>query len=187
MSTCAVPLSMARLIDYWFAEAVPEDSLIEEHLMACAACSARLHQLAALSAGIKQIVTTGDFGAVVTAPFVTRLKQAGLRVREYRVPTGGSVLCTIAPQDDLVIGRLSASLTGIDRLDVISHDPVHGAPVRLEDVPFDAEAGEVLFTPGTTYLRALDTATQRVELVAVAAAGEQVVGEYTFNHHRYAP
>jgi hypothetical protein len=178
---------MERLIEYWFGEAAhEEDSRIEEHLMACGACSARLHQLAALSAGIKQVVTTGDFGAVVTGPFVTRLKQAGLNVREYRVPPGGSVLCTIAPEDDLVIGRLSAALGGITRLDVISYDPAHGR-LRLEDVPFDAAAGEVLFTPGAAYLRTLDTVTQRVELVAVAAADERVIGDYTFNHHRYAP
>jgi hypothetical protein len=178
---------MERLIAYWFGESAPEDPLIEEHLMACGPCSARLHQLTALSAGIKQIVTTGDFGAVVTGPFVARLKQAGLRVREYRVPPGGSVLCTIAPRDDLVIGRLSASLGGVNRLDVIAYHPVHGGPMRLEDVPFDVEAGEVLFTPGTTYLRTLDTATQRMELVAVSASDERVIGEYTFNHHRYVP
>ncbi len=186
MKRCATPLPMERLIEYWFDEAArDQDSLIEGHLFACAACSARLQQLAAISAGTKQVVAAGDFGAVVTGPFVTRLKQAGLRVREYRVPPGGSVLCTIAPQDDLVVGRMRASLAGIGRLDVLVHDPAHGGAARLEDVPFNVEAGEVIFAPGAPYLRTLGTLTQRLELVAVAEADERVIGAYTFNHHRY--
>jgi hypothetical protein len=178
---------MERLIEYWFGEAAPDQgSSIEEHLFVCGACSARLQQLAAISAGTKEVVAAGDFGAVVTGPFVNRLKEAGLHVREYHVPPGGSVLCTIAPQDDLVVGRMRALLGGIERLDVVVHDPARKSPARLEDVPFNAEAGEVIFAPGATYLRTLGTLTQRLALVAVAAANERVIGEYTFNHHRYA-
>jgi hypothetical protein len=187
MNPCAAPLPMERLIEYWFAEGTQaQDSLIEEHLFICAACSTRLQQLAAISAGIKQVVAAGDFGAIVTGAFVARLKQAGLRVREYHVPPGGSVLCTIAPQDDLVVGRMRASLGGIGRLDMVIHDPAHGALARLADVAFNAEAGEVIFAPGAAYLRTLDTLTQCLELVAVAEADERVIGKYTFNHHRYA-
>ena len=186
MNRCTAPLPVERLIEYWFDEAArDQDSPIEEHLFVCAACSARLQQLAAISAGTKEVVAAGDFGAVVTGPFVARLKQAGLRVREYRVPPGGSVLCTIAPSDDLVVGRMHASLGGIERLDLVVHDPARGNPARLEDVPFNAGAGEVVFAPGATYLRSLGTVTQRLNLVAVAAAAERVIGEYTFNHHRY--
>jgi hypothetical protein len=187
MNRCATPLPMERLIEYWFDEAAArgDDALIEEHLFVCAACSARFEQLAAISAGTKEVVAAGDFGAIVTGPFVTRLIQAGLHVREYRVPPGGSVLCTIAPQDDLVVGRMRAVLGGIERLDVLVHDSAQGGPARLEDVPFDAQAGEVIFAPGAAHLRALDSLTQRLELVAVAKDGERVIGEYTFNHHRY--
>jgi hypothetical protein len=186
MNPCATPLPMERLIEYWFDEIAPDqDSLLEEHLFMCAACSARLQQLADISAGVKQVVAAGDFGAILTGPFVTRLQRAGLRVREYRVPPGGSVLCTIAPQDDLVVGRLGAPLGGVGRLDVVIHDPARGALARLEDVPFNAEAGEVIFAPGAAYLRTLDTVTQCLELVSVTEADERVVGRYTFNHHRY--
>ena len=150
-----------------------------------ASCSARLQELALLSTGIKKVVASGAFGAVLTGVFVTRLRQAGLRVREYRVPPGGSVACTIAPDDDLVVGRLGAALGGVGRLDMLVHDDARGDSARLEDVPFDAAVGEVLFTPGVAYLRTLDTHTQRVELVAVAAGGDRVIGDYTFNHHRY--
>ena len=33
---------------------------------------------------------------VVSEPFVEAMKQAGLRLREYRLEPGGSVNCTIA-------------------------------------------------------------------------------------------
>jgi hypothetical protein len=61
----------------------------------------------------------------------------------------------------------------------------HGGPARLENVPFNAEAGEVIFAPGAAYLRTLDTLTQCLELVAVVEADQRVIGKYTFNHHRY--
>jgi hypothetical protein len=183
MTGCASPLPAEQLIEYWFNESAPTDALVEEHLMGCASCSARLQQLAALSAGTKALVASGDFGAVLTGSFVTRLQEAGLQVREYRVPPGGSVACTIAPQDDVVVSRLSAPLHGVERLDLVIHLP--GGQARLKDVPFNSESGEVIFAPGAAYLRSLDVMSQRMELVAVAGTHERVVGEYTFNHHRY--
>ncbi|MGN6452615.1 MAG: hypothetical protein ACTHL7_06005 [Steroidobacteraceae bacterium] len=187
MSRCTTPLPMERLIEYWFDDAQQDqDSSTEEHLFVCATCSERLLQLAAISAATKEVVAAGDFGAIITGPFVARLKEAGLRVREYRVPPGGSVLCTIAPHDDLVVGRMRASLHGIERLDVVVHVPARGSPARLENVPFNTEADEVIFAPGAAYLRTLGTLTQRQDLVAVAGADEKVIGHYTFNHHPYA-
>jgi hypothetical protein len=177
---------MEQLIEYWFDESSPEKAAgIEQHLIACGGCSGRLQQLAALSAGTRQVVTSGDFGAVLSGTFVARLKETGLRVREYRVPPGGSVACTIAPQDDVVVSRLSASLGGVERLDLLLQGPEVRGAARLKDVPFNPQAGEVIFAPGAAYLRTLDTVTQRLQLIAVSATGERLVGEYTFNHHRY--
>jgi hypothetical protein len=186
VNSCVTPLPFEQLVDYWFAEgSTAQQAQLEEHVMACASCSARLQKVALLSAGMKALVASGDFGAVLTGAFVTRLRQAGLRVREYRVPPGGNVACTIAPDDDVVVGRLRAPLGGIQRLDLLVHDAARPGPSRLEDVPFDAATGEVLFTPGAAYLRTLDTHTQRIELVSVADGGDRHIGNYTFNHHRY--
>ena len=185
MNACPRPLPLGVLVDYWFDELPPDqESLIEQHLLACGSCSERLQQLAALSAGTRQVVTSGECGAVLTGTFVARLKAAGLRVREYPVSSGGSVACTIAPEDDLVVSRLRASLGGIERLDLVLQGPApHGA--RLQDVPFNSQAGEVIFAPSAAYLRTLDTLTQRLQLIAVAESGERLVGEYTFNHRRF--
>jgi hypothetical protein len=53
---------------------------------------------------------------------------------------------------------------------------------RVEDVPFDEQSGEVLFTPSTPQLRKMPAHTWHVQLVAVSEAGERALGEYTFEH-----
>lgn len=185
-SDCTAPLAMSELSNYWFGEGGHDrDAQIEEHLLNCSTCSARLAQILALSDGIKQIVLAGDLGAVVTGPFLERLKRGGLRVREYHVQSGGSVLCTIAPDDDLVVGRLRAPLAGVGRLDLLLRDPSQADVARMRDVPFNPQADEVIFAPRAAYLRQLDTLTQRLELVAVEGSADRTIGEYTFNHSRY--
>ncbi|MEO8717285.1 MAG: nucleotidyltransferase domain-containing protein [Burkholderiales bacterium] len=44
---------------------------------------------------------------------------------------------------------------------------------RIEDVPFDAQTGEVLLTPSTARLRRMPAHLYRVQLLAVDAAGER--------------
>ena len=50
------------------------------------------------------------------------------------------------------------------------------------DVPFDPEAGEVLFMPTAATLRQMPSHTLRVRLVAVDETGERSLGDYTFRH-----
>ena len=57
-----------------------------------------------------------------------------------------------------------------------------GAHEVLDDVPFDAEAGEVLIAPDIEQLRALPASTAKMQLVAVEENGRRVIGEYTFVH-----
>jgi hypothetical protein len=43
---CARPLELATLVDYWFEDAEPaEQEHVEQHLMECEECSARLRGL----------------------------------------------------------------------------------------------------------------------------------------------
>jgi hypothetical protein len=54
---------------------------------------------------------------------------------------------------------------------------------RLEDVPFDPAAGEVLTLPlAPAELRKMPAHTARTRLVAVEETGERELGEYTFAH-----
>ena len=91
--------------------------------------------------------------AGISVPFLEALKRQGLRIREYRVPAGGR-----------------AEVGG------------EASEQRVEDVPFDPAAGEVLFLPSAAALRKRPVHTVRVRLVAVDEAGERALGEYTFAH-----
>jgi hypothetical protein len=118
-------------------------------------------------------------------PFLEALKRQGWRIREYRVAPGGRVDCTLRANEDAVVSRMQASLAGVKRVDALRRMEVGGEVVyegRLEDVPFDPDAGEVLHLPPAAWVKALPANTLRVRLVAVDEAGERALGEYTFAH-----
>lgn len=183
---CKEPINFEYLVAYWLAELpAREEERIEEHLFACAHCARRLEWLAALSAGVRASVRAGALGLVVLAPFVEAMKRAGMRLREYRLGPGESVNCTIRADDDVVISYIRAPLTDVRRLDLLQRIEVGGVEqpeVRLEDVPFDARSGEVLFIPPPAALRKMPAHRMRMRLVAVGEAGETPLGEYTFAH-----
>lgn len=185
--SCRVTCPAETLTAYWFGELDgPAESQFEEHLFDCVACIERLHGLAQLGEGVRRITRDGNVQAILTAPFVKRLQELGVRVREYRVRPGGSVSCTVTPQDDLVVAHLHAPLQDVQRLDVVLHEVPEDMPVRIEDVAFDPSADAVVMLPNVTQLRQVISATLHVKLLAVDSARERVIGEYTFNHSRHA-
>jgi hypothetical protein len=102
-------------------------------------------------------------------------------VREYRVARNGSVNCSVAPEDELLVSRLEAPLAGVRRVDVISY--LNDAQTDVfRDVPFDARSGEVVVAPQLAQLRAMPSHRRRLRLLAVDDSGERVLGDYTFNH-----
>lgn len=180
---CASPIAFATLAEYWLGELdAAREAALEEHLLGCGRCSAALQELADLGGGIRALVRAGAVRAVVPGSFLERLAADGLRVREYRVPRNGGVNCTVAPQDDLVVARLEAPLSGLGQLDMVLIGFGPEGRERVSDVSFDTATGEVIFAPGTRALRASPAFTGRIQLVAVAGGGERVIGEYTFNH-----
>lgn len=183
MKPCANPISLEYLIAYWLGE-LQDDARIEEHLMGCAHCAKRLEGLAAYAQGIRAAVKSGALELALTPRFLEHLKKAGLRIREYPAQPGERIDCTIRAEDDAVVSRLKAPLAGVTRLDALETVELGGniERRRLNDVPFDAEAGEVLFAPSATALRKLPAHTWRLQLVAITDKGERQLGEYTFAH-----
>jgi hypothetical protein len=173
-------LDFPLLLDYWLGEA--EDEATEEHLLGCGECSGRLEWLAALGEGVRAVFRRGAVRAVLSRGMVEALKGQGLRLREYRVAAGASVQCTIGAADDYVLSRLEAPLAGVQRLDLEVLDTVGGALQRLEDIPFDPAAGEVLMLPAAAWLRQQPAYVERVRLVAVEEGARRALGEYTFLH-----
>jgi hypothetical protein len=167
----------ATLVDYWFGE-LPEKeaAAFEEHLFGCAECTAKLEALAALGAAVRAAYRDGDVRAVISHALLEAMKKERLRLREYRMGPGGSVNCTIAQTDDFVVSRLEAPLAGVKRVDLVTDAG------RFEDVPFDAESGEVLMIPAPAVLKQRGAFTLRVRMLAVEHAGERLLGEYSFLH-----
>ena len=172
MSTHA---DFATLVAYWLGELDPDrEAALEEHYLGCGQCSAALAEVEGLAEGVRRGM--GQVDAVLTPAFAGHLHARGVRIREYRVPRNGSVNCTIAPEDELLLSRLQAPLAGIERIDLVVGEH------RLEDVPFDAASGEVVLAPSLERVRAMPAQREVMRLVAVEPGGERLVGEYTFNH-----
>ncbi len=181
--TCANPIAFETLVAYWLGEVTQAaEATLEEHLLACAHCSAQLEQLAALADGVRAAVEGGRVSLVVSGRFLDAMKQAGLRLREYRVDPGDSVNCTIRPDDHGVVSGLRAPLAGVKRLDVVGVIGGDAPEQRVTDVPFDARTGEVLVIPSAAWLKTMPAFTMRLRLVDVREQGETPLGEYTFNH-----
>ena len=181
---CSAPIAFATLVEYWVGELDEAgEARVEEHFLGCDECSKNLQGVVELAGGIRALVRQGAMHVVLTDAFVSRLAAQGLQLREYRVPCNGSIHCTVAPDDDLLITRLEAPLAGIEQVDAVllNFDEAAGQQ-RLRDIPFNRSTGEVVLTPGTKNIRAAGAHTARVQLLAVDRQSERLIGEYTFNH-----
>jgi hypothetical protein len=171
------------LLEYWLGElGHAEEAALEEHVFGCDQCHARLHQLVDLGRDIRHSVRAGQIGIILTSPFVARLRQSGLRVREYRLQPGGSVNCTITPEDDLVVAHLQAPLDQVHRLDLMGHDETADTSWRIEDIAFNPDSADVAVATDPTALRQLSYATIRMELLSIEGSRERLLASYTFNH-----
>ena len=60
---------------------------------------------------------------------------------------------------------------------------IEGHPAtRVQDLPIDSSAGEVLLAPSMPVVRAMPALTLRMRLVAPEPGGDRLLGEYTFAH-----
>jgi len=174
------------LLAWWAGElAEREEEELETHLFECPECERRGRELAAFADGVRRLARKGELTTSLLPEIVGRLEREGRRVREYRVAPGGSVQCSVAPEDDVVLARFAADLGGVARLDLlISVDD--GPEQRHEDLPFDPAANELIFAPSTEWLRGMPAHVQRARLLAVGPEGERLLGEYTFHHSPWA-
>lgn len=182
---CIRAIPTSALLGYWLGENVAEESAVEEHLMGCAHCSARLESLVRVGRGIRAATCAGHLHGVFSASFVEALREDGLRIREYRMAPGGSVACTVTPEDDLVVSYLRAPLRGVQRLDLVFEDLPTATELRMTDVAFDPAAEELVLAPNIAMLRSFDTGPRRARLIAVENGAERELGSYTFNHTRH--
>lgn len=181
--SCPHPIDPAVLADYWLAE-LPEaeEGRVEEHLFSCEECSRQLESIAQLGRGLRALAEQGNLPMIVTPDFLDRLIRKGLRTRQYSVPAGGRVECTVTDQDDLLISRIGADLHGVDRLDLAICGVSGEERMRLRDIPFRPADPEVILNYPIGLARRSGPDLLIIKLLAVTAHNERVLGEYTFNH-----
>ena len=186
---CSRPIDAAVLADYWLASlAQPEEDAVEQHLFECDECGARLREVIALAEGVRTLAREGSLQMVVSDTFLQRAAEDGLRIREYAPPAGGSVHCTVAADDDLLIGRLAANLSAANRVDLSICDEHRVERLRMPDIPVHSAAGSVAFQYSITYAKAAPSETMIARLVTFDDLGaERLLGEYTFHHTRTLP
>jgi len=187
--TCADPIKAGILADYWLAAlASREEEAVEEHLFRCDDCGQRLREVIALAEGIRTLAREGSLRMFVTDKFLKRASDEGLHIRQYTVEPGGRVECTVTAEDDILIGRLAANISGVARVDFCMCDETGVEHVRLQDVPVNSETGDVIFQESITYAKAMPSSTLVVRLLGFDEGGsERPLGEYTFNHTRSLP
>jgi hypothetical protein len=185
---CSHPIDAAALADYWLAAlAKPEEEAVEEHLLACDECGTRLREVVALAEGVRNLASEGSLRMVVSDTFLRCAADEGLQVREYTPPPGGGVQCTVTADDDLLIARLAANLSGVKRVDICFCDQHGVEQARLPDIPVDPGASGIVFQESMTFAKAAPTSKMIIRLVAFDDAGERLLSEYTFNHTRSLP
>jgi hypothetical protein len=187
--SCASPVDAAVLTDYWLA-VLPkaEEETVEEHLFGCDPCGERLREMIALAEAVRNLAREGSLLMVVSDTFLGRVREEGLRIREYTVPSGGSTACTVTAEDDFLIGRLTANLAGANRVDLCFCDESGVERLRLPDIPFHSEVGSIVFQQSITYAKAAPSETMIARLLAFDdSGGERLLGQYTFNHTRSLP
>ncbi len=187
--TCSTPIDAAVLADYWLA-ALPssEEESVEEHLLACDQCGARLREVIALAEGVRKLAREGSLRMIVSDAFLQRAEEAGLRVRQYAPPVGGGVNCTVAAEDDILVARLAANLSGAKRVDLCFCDEQGIERHRMPDIPVHSGRDKVVYQESMTAMKAAPTMKLIARLVTFDEAGrERLLGEYTFNHTRSLP
>ncbi|HKE44961.1 MAG TPA: zf-HC2 domain-containing protein [Steroidobacteraceae bacterium] len=183
LHSCGALIPSSRLMEYWLGEVTgAEENTLDEHLLGCDECSQRLRELVELGVRVRSLARRGGVQAVISNGLVERLAREGARIREYSVFPNGSVNCTVAPEDDVLVSRLHAPLAGVERLDLVFADTIAPGEQRVVEIPFDAESDSVLVMPSLDEVRKRPAYTARMRLVAVGSQGEKVLGEYVFHH-----
>lgn len=171
------------LLAYWFGETDEmQTEAIDLHLLGCEACGQELDELVELGTAVRQAFDQGLVHVFVSAPFVERLVGEGRRVREYVLPHNGSINCSAAPDDEVLVARFHAPLANVQRVDAVLRLSLADAEYRAQDIPFDAARGEILMLPKIGIVRGLPAHVVSVRLLDVGVQGERPVGEYRLNH-----
>ena len=184
---CARPVPLDELLAYHRGELI-EDAAerVEEAYFSCGGCAERLAWIQELGAELAALLRSGVITTVLTAGALERAQRHGVRLRSYSLSPGGPVACTAAPDDDLVVVRLSVPAGSGESvsLETATVDLSTGdeSVQRVDDLPVDAVSGEVVIAYAGDMVRALPRSRWTAHAVVKGAAGERRFGPYVLDH-----
>ena len=180
---CATPVEFTDIVDYWAGDLSAADvDRIEEHAFTCAACAGQLAEGEALARGIAAVVREGRFHSVVTDGLLNRLAMDGVRMRTYVLEPGDVVPCSVWEDDDLVVTRIRADLSGADSVTVVTRLGSGEEVSRSSDVMVRPGQVEIIDAISAALLRRLPATRVQMTVIARAARGEWTLGDYVLEH-----
>ena len=180
-AACASPIADERLIDYWTGDLPVDDgATLEEHLFSCAACSARLEEVASVAGGVAALARQGRISGVISRGLLNRLQRDGVRVRQFTLDPGETVPCAAFPGDDVVVTSLHANMAGVRAVSLRVTGPGGTVFGAIDDIPVPVAATGILrATPGAL-VRSLPS--QQMRLTLRSADDAAILGEYVLEH-----
>ena len=188
-AACATPADPVVLMDYWLGLLpLDEEERLEAHLFECDDCGERLRHQMALAEGLRALARSGTLRVVITESVLQRAAESGQQIREYRAAPGQIVPCTVSADDDRLVARLSADLSGAARVDFTVSTTDGVELQRLPDIAVRGDIVTVLYQESIAFAKAAPDNRVVMRLITVDTVGdERVLGEYTFHHTRTIP
>jgi hypothetical protein len=141
-ATCASPLSLEVLVDYWADELdATQTERVDEHLMACDVCSLASARVAAIREAIRLAIPP-----FVSQTDVDTLRARGLRIVENPVAAGERIPALFGADVDILLHRLGGlDLREVESIRVVITVEETGAVVLDQPLtPFERDTGEIL-------------------------------------------
>jgi len=188
MPSCNAPIPDERLLDYWVRDLADghETDQVEEHLFACGDCTARLHDMASLGAGLAALARQGRVTGIVSRTLLNRMQRDGVQVRLYSVVSGETVPCAVFPADDLVVTALRADFSAADAVTLSVMGPGDSPIGEVDDVPVSRSDNELLWVLPAAVVRQMPSMRLRLTLASVGAT-RAVLGTYVLDHSALEP
>jgi hypothetical protein len=140
--TARCPIEWEILVDYWAGELIPaEEDELEQHLFACAACTAQSARMAGVTEAVR-----AQIPPLLLPERVVELVARGLRVRENPMLPSERKDVVFPLEVDVLIHRLGGmDLATAEQVDFTLHVESSGRELAsIENAPFDRAGGAVL-------------------------------------------
>lgn len=140
MSACVSPIAEQALIDFWL-EGIDADR-IEEHLVTCETCTARMRALAPVMLGAHSMRASIPM-PVLTRTELAALRGRGVRVAERDADPAGELAWTIDDSDVFVL-VVPVDLRDVDTVDIDYCTPAGDVMTVFPDAPVTRGGSEIL-------------------------------------------